>query len=82
MEVFSELWRLSATELADGIKSAHFRSIEVVEAHLRRVDEVNPSVNAVVHLMAEQALEMARAADRAGGRRRPAAITRCPVHRQ
>jgi amidase len=65
MEVFSELWRLSATELADGIKSAHFRSIEVVEAHLRRVDEVNPSVNAVVHLMAEQALEMARAADRA-----------------
>jgi amidase len=60
----TDLWRLGAVELADGIRSGQFRSIEVVEAHLRRIDEVNPSVNAVVHVMAEEALDMARAADR------------------
>ncbi|HEX5561026.1 MAG TPA: amidase family protein, partial [Nocardioidaceae bacterium] len=64
MTVALDLWRLSATELAEGIRGGRFRSIEVVEAHLRRIEEVNASVNAVVHVMAEQALDLARAADR------------------
>jgi amidase len=61
----TELWRMSATELAEAIRSRQASSREVVEAHLRRIDEVNPAVNAVTVVLREQALEAAEAADRA-----------------
>lgn len=61
----AELWRMSATELAELIRSRQASSVEVIEAHLRRIEAVNPSINAVVLVMGEQALETARAADRA-----------------
>jgi len=63
--VRSEVWRLGARELAELIRSRQASSVEVVEAHLRRIEAVNPTINAVVILMAEQALEVARQADRA-----------------
>lgn len=61
----TDLWRMSATELAALIKSRQASSQEVVEAHLRRIDAVNPKVNAVTVVLADQALEAAKAADRA-----------------
>jgi len=61
----TELWRMSATELAGTIRTKHASSEEVIEAHLRRIEEVNPSINAIVILLAEEALEAARAADHA-----------------
>lgn len=61
----TELWRMSATELAGAIRSRQTSSLEVVEAHLRRIEEVNRAVNAVPVVLAEQALEAAKAADRA-----------------
>ena len=61
----TELWRLSASELAEAIGSRRASSEEVVEAHLRRIEAVNPAVGAVVIVMAERALESARAADQA-----------------
>jgi hypothetical protein len=61
----TELWRLSATELAEAIRSRQASSQEVIEAHLRRIEAVNTAINAVVLVMAEQALEAAKAADRA-----------------
>ena len=60
-----DLWRRSATELADAIRARQASSVEVVEAHLRRIDAVNPAVNAVPVVLAEQALDAARAADHA-----------------
>ena len=60
----TELWRMSATELAEAIRSRQASSQEVIEAHLRRIDAVNASVNAVVIVLADLALEAARAADR------------------
>jgi amidase len=64
-----ELWRMSATDLAEAIRSRQISSLEVIEAHLRRIEAVNPSVNAVTVVLGEQALEAAKAADRvvAGG---------------
>ena len=59
------LWRMSATDLAEAIRCRHISSQEVIEAHLRRIEAVNPSVNAVTVVLAEQALEAAKAADRA-----------------
>jgi len=61
----TQLWRMSATELAAAIRSSHISSQEVIEAHLRRIEAVNPSVNAVTVVLAEKALEAAKAADRA-----------------
>jgi len=59
----TELWRLSATELAQAIRSKQASSAEIIEAHLRRIEAVNPSINAVVIVLGEQALEAAAAAD-------------------
>lgn len=61
----TELWRMSATELAEAIRSRQVSSQEVIEAHLRRIEAVNGSINAVVIVLAEQALEAAKTADRA-----------------
>jgi amidase len=61
----TDLWRMSATELAEVIRSGQASSQEVIEAHLRRIEAVNPSINAVVVVLGEQALEAAKVADRA-----------------
>lgn len=67
----TELWRMSAIDLAEAIRSRQISSQEVIEAQLRRIEAVNPSINAVTVVLAEQALQAAKAADRvvaAGGR--------------
>jgi amidase len=61
----TELWRMSATGLAEVIRSKQASSREVVEAHLQRIEAVNPAVNAVTVVLAERALDAAKAADRA-----------------
>jgi len=60
----SELWRKSALELAAMIRGREVSSREVVQAHLDRVEAVNPHVNAIVRLLPEQALAAADEADR------------------
>jgi aspartyl-tRNA(Asn)/glutamyl-tRNA(Gln) amidotransferase subunit A len=54
-----------ATALAALIRTKQLSSREVVQAHLDRIEAVNPKVNAVVTLMADQALTSADAADKA-----------------
>jgi amidase len=61
----TKLWRMSATELAEAIRTRQASSVEVIEAHLRRIETVNSSTNAVVVVLGEQALHAAKAADRA-----------------
>jgi amidase len=58
-----ELWGRSAVELAAMIRGREVSSREVVQAHLDRVEAVNPQVNAIVRLLPEQALAAADAAD-------------------
>jgi amidase len=58
-----ELWRMSALELAEAIRSGQASSRDVVEAHLRRIEDVNPSINAVTVVLADRALEAAALAD-------------------
>jgi amidase len=59
----TELWRKSATELATLIATRVTSSAEVIEAHLTRIEAVNPVVNAVVRVMAEDARKAAVLAD-------------------
>jgi len=56
---------MSAVELAAMIRGREVSSREVVQAHLDRVEAVNPQLNAIVRLLPEQALAAADAADRA-----------------
>ncbi len=61
-----DLWRLDAVELAALIRAGTVSAREAVEAHLGRLDAVNPRLNAVVPpALHEQALAEADAADRA-----------------
>ena len=60
-----ELWRKGALELAGLIARREVSSVEVVRAHLARIDAVNPKLNAIVRRMDADALAAAEAADRA-----------------
>ena len=59
----NELWRASASDLAQAIRNKTVSSREVVEAYLARIEQVNPRVNAITQVLAEQALSMAQQAD-------------------
>ena len=56
---------LTAVEMASLIRRKKLSAREVVAAHLQQIDRVNPKVNAIVTLIAEQATENARQADEA-----------------
>jgi amidase len=60
----TDLWGAGAGELAAAIRERRASSREVVEAHLRRIEDVNPRVNAVTRVLAEEALRAADEADR------------------
>ena len=61
----TELWKLGASDLAAKIRAKEIKSREVVEAHLRRIAEVNPKLNAVTVTLDDEALKAADLADRA-----------------
>jgi amidase len=61
----NELVCSSATALASRIRNRELSSVEVIEAHLQQIEAINPRLNAIAQLAAEQAVEEARAADAA-----------------
>uniref|UniRef100_UPI0027E284F4 amidase n=1 Tax=Nonomuraea rhizosphaerae TaxID=2665663 RepID=UPI0027E284F4 len=61
----SEPHYLTATEMAHLIRTRQVSAVELLQAHLDRIEQVNPRVNAIVTLVAEQALDAAKAADAA-----------------
>jgi Asp-tRNA(Asn)/Glu-tRNA(Gln) amidotransferase A subunit family amidase len=56
----NELIFQSATKLAELIRSKEISPVEVVEAHIRRIEEVNPKLNAFVATTFDNAREAAR----------------------
>jgi len=59
----SDLCVLSAVELADRIRGREVSVTEVVRAHLTQIERVNPTMNAIVTLTAERALDDAKIKD-------------------
>jgi len=59
----SDLCFTTATELARLLREKKVSAKEVMEAHLAQIDRINPKVNAIVTLLAEQAMSQASAAD-------------------
>jgi len=66
-----DLCFLSAVEMAAQIRAGRLSAREVMQAHLARIEAVNPKVNAIVTLHAEQAMAAALAADEAQARGEP-----------
>ncbi len=60
-----ELVFASAEELADAIRTKRVSSVEVLTAHLQRIEDVNPKLNAIVQLRSQEAIDEARQADAA-----------------
>ena len=60
-----ELIYASAVTIARNIRDKKVSAAEVVDAHLQRIDEVNPTLNAVVQSAADRARAEAREADAA-----------------
>ena len=58
-----ELIFASASKLAEMIRNKEVSPVEVVEAFIRRIEEVNPKLNAVVTTTFDQARQEARAAE-------------------
>lgn len=63
-----ELWRSTAVELAAMLTAGAVSAREVLDAHLRRIEAVNPSVNAIVTLSLDRAVDDAARADAAHAR--------------
>lgn len=61
----SKLWRWTATDLAHAISRRNISAREVVQSTLNRIAHINPELNAIVEVLAEEALAAADAADRA-----------------
>jgi aspartyl-tRNA(Asn)/glutamyl-tRNA(Gln) amidotransferase subunit A len=59
----SELTRLTAAELAEKIQAKEVSAVEVAQAHLDRIAEVDKTVNAFLHVDTERALSAARVVD-------------------
>lgn len=59
----SDLWRLSAGQLARAVQHRTVSASEVTKAHLDRLAAVNPAINAVVQDCSEEALHTAAALD-------------------
>lgn len=64
LESTSEIFRLGAAEIAGLVKKREISCRESVSSHLDRIARVNGRVNAVVKILAEQALEQADELDR------------------
>ena len=52
----SELWRLSAVEVADRVRGGDVSAVDVTRDSLERLASVNPAINAVVDEMPDEAL--------------------------
>ncbi|GAA3196363.1 amidase [Nonomuraea roseoviolacea] len=61
----TELHYLTAAEMARLVRTRQVSAVELLQACLDRIEQVNPRVNAVVTLAAEQAMDAAEAADAA-----------------
>jgi len=57
------LTSLSAAEMAAGVRRGETKTTALIEAHLERIENVNPKLNAFVHVDADEARRQAQAAE-------------------
>ena len=67
-EPSNDICFMPATEMAHSIRKRQLSAVEVMQAHLARIDQLNGSLNAIVTLLPEQAMAAAKQADDAVAR--------------
>src|SRR5579863_6341306 len=67
------------TELASGLRTKKFSSVELVRAYLKRIEAAQPALNAFVSVTGAEALEAAAAADRNIAAGRAGALAGVPI---
>src|SRR5579863_1314232 len=67
------------TELASGLRTKKFSSVELVRAYLKRIEAAQPALNAFVSVTGAEALEAAAAADRDIAAGRAGALAGVPI---
>jgi aspartyl-tRNA(Asn)/glutamyl-tRNA(Gln) amidotransferase subunit A len=67
VSVVADLTSLSLAEAGDRIAARELSPVELVEATLSRIEEVDPQLNSFIHVAGEEALAAARAAETAIG---------------
>jgi len=75
----SRLTDLTIAEARDGLRARRFSAEDLTMAHLDAIEALNPRLNAYLHVMHSQALEQARAADRALAAGEGRALTGIPL---
>ncbi len=68
MPASQDLWRLSATQVAALVRSRQVSALEVAQAAIARLAQVNPALNAIVEHRPDEVLAQARAVDDAVAR--------------
>jgi len=69
--ISEDLWRLTAAELAAAYRAGRANPVTATQAHLARLDEVNPRLNAVVTIDRDAAMQAAAASAERWRRRAP-----------
>ena len=59
----NNIWKWSAKKTANAVKNKMISATDSIKSSLKRLDEVNPSVNAVVVPLKDEALNKARQID-------------------
>ena len=72
----SEICHLSASQLSGLVRQKEVSPVEIVRAHLTRIDSLEPGLNSFITLLPEQALAQAQASEREIG----AGRIRGPLH--
>ncbi len=62
-ETPADIWKLSATEQLEFVSSGQLSCLELVDAHLTRIRDVNPTINAITTVLDDDARAAARLAD-------------------
>ena len=75
----SELTLLGAAEIAARVRRGDLSALEVVDAHIARIEAVNPQINALVVPLFEEARQAARTADARRGTVAPGPLAGVPV---
>src|SRR5690348_14607551 len=60
-----QLTSLSATQMAGGVRGGQLKPTALIEAHLERIEKLNPKLNAFVYVDAEEARRQAKTAEAA-----------------
>jgi aspartyl-tRNA(Asn)/glutamyl-tRNA(Gln) amidotransferase subunit A len=60
----TELFRMTAAQIAAAVRDGEVSAVEVTDAHLARIEQAEPQVRAFLHVAADQAREAASTVDR------------------